>query len=208
MEYKIIVVGIGPGSPDYIPPIASRAIAEAKVLVGSSRALATLAPQTCETRVIDRDINGVMSFIRERLSSGNVTVMVSGDPGYYSLLAALRAEFPPEVLEVIPGISSVQLAFARLSCPWQDADLISLHGREVERERLAYRSGGKLAFLTDGKYNPRRIAQMLLELGWPKDTKAWLCTELSYPSERIVSGQLAALAEIDGFDHSVMVVVA
>lgn len=208
MEYKIIVVGIGPGSPDYIPPIASRAIAQAKVVVGSSRALATLAPENCETKVIDRDITGIMNFIGQHLLSGNVTVLVSGDPGFYSLLAALSLEFPPEVLQVIPGISSVQLAFARLSCPWQDADLISLHGREVDKARLAFRAGAKLAFLTDGKYNPRQIATMLLDLGWPADAKAWLCAELSYPTERIVSGRLATLTEIDGFEHSVMVVMA
>lgn len=208
MEHKIIVVGIGPGSPDYLPPVAGRAIAAATVLVGSSRALATFAPENCETKVVDRDIGAVLDFIGRRLVQGNVTVLVSGDPGFYSLLAALRAEFAPEDLEVIPGISSVQLAFARLACPWQDAELISLHGREADTARLAYRAGAKLAFLTDGKYRPRQIAALLLELGWPADARAWLCADLSYPTEQIAGGQLAAFAGTDGYEHSVMVVMA
>ncbi len=208
MDHKIIVIGIGPGSPDYLPPIASLAIARASVLVGSARALAAFAPAGSETYTLGKDIAAALAFIAERLATSDVAVLVSGDPGFYSLLTALRREFGPDRLEVIPGISSVQLAFARLACPWQDAVLVSLHGRAGDDAALAYAPGKKLAILTDAANTPRRIADRLLAHGWPPAAATWLCADLSYPEENILAADLAAVAAGAGYEHCVMVVMA
>lgn len=208
MDHKIIVVGIGPGSPDYLPPIAARALAGATVLVGGSRALAAFAPAGAVTKTIDKDIHGVLAFIKHQLTTADVTVMVSGDPGFYSLLTALRQHFGPDKLEVIPGISSVQLAFARLASPWQDARLMSLHGREAAAADLAYVPGRQLAILTDGEHSPQRIASQLLEQGWPSAAAVRLCADLSYPAERLAALTLGEAALSCGFEHCVMVVMA
>jgi len=206
MEHKIIVVGIGPGSPDYILPIASRSITEAKVLVGSQRALDAFAPSHIKTKVIDKDINGVLTFIRESLATNHVVVMVSGDPGFYSLLAALRSKFSQSQINVIPGISSMQLAFARMSEVWQDAQLISMHGRQASDEDLQYRVNKKLGILTDYEHNPSHIAQVLLEHGWPGASQVWLGAGLSYENEQCRILTLSETVEITGFNHCVMVV--
>lgn len=208
MEHKITVVGIGPGSPDYLLPVAARAIAAAQVVVGSKRAIAAFAPESARTYSIDRDIKGVLNTIRTQLLTDDVAVLVSGDPGFYSLLAALRREFGTEYLQVIPGISSVQLAFARVAELWQDAELISMHGRTAEAAELRYLPGKKLGILTDPQHNPRHIAQVLLAFGWPSQTPVWLCANLSYENEQIVSVSLAEAVNTPGFDHSVMVVTA
>jgi len=208
MEHKIAVVGIGPGSPDYLPPIAKRLIDAAKVLVGSRRALATFAPVGARTRVIDKHIEEVISFVRHSLTTDDVVIMVSGDPGFYSLLVRLRLEFAPELITVIPGISSVQLAFARLSCPWQDAALISLHGREAADDILDYRPDRKLGILTDSENNPSHIAGLMLDRGWPADSPVWLCSDLSYPNEQVLALTLAEARQRDSHEHCVMVVKA
>ena len=207
MEHKIIVVGIGPGSPDYILPIASRTIAEAKVLVGSERALTEFAPSHIITKVIDRDIKGVMDFIRESLQLNDVVVMVSGDPGFYSLLSALNANFPKPQIMVIPGISSVQLAFARNAEVWQDAQLISMHGRQASDEDLQYKPLKKLGILTDHEHNPNFIAQVLLNHGWPITSTVWLGEGLSYETENTKKLTLGETKNILGFTHCVMVVI-
>ena len=204
--YRIIVVGIGPGSPDYMLPIASQTIATATILVGSKRALDTFASTNQVTKVIDKDITGVLDFIEQQLVSQDVVVMVSGDPGFYSMLTALRKRFAAERLTVIPGISSVQLAFARLAEVWQDAALISMHGRKAADDELCYRPGYKLGILTDTQHNPANIADILLELGWPKTACVWLCTNLSYNNEEVVVTTLDETRTIPGFEHSVMVV--
>lgn len=206
MEHKIIVVGIGPGSPDYILPVASRIIAGAKVLVGSRRALTTFAPNHPAAKVIDNDLNGVLAFIAASLMDNDVVVMVSGDPGFYSFLATLKTRFVSDCITVIPGISSTQLAFARITETWQDASLISMHGRHAKDMDLNYSPVKKLGILTDSEHNPLYIAKVLLEHGWPSHAKVWLCANLSYENERIKQFTLGEIKEAEGFSHCVMVV--
>jgi cobalt-precorrin-7 (C5)-methyltransferase len=206
--YRVVVVGIGPGSPDYVLPIASRTITAAKVLVGSTRALDTFASDGQVTKIIDKDIIGVLDFIGHQLATQDVVVMVSGDPGFYSMLAAIRKRFAAERITVIPGISSAQLAFARLAEVWQDAALISMHGRMAADDTLRYRPGYKLGILTDTQHNPAHIARILLERGWPETALVWLCTNLSYDNEVIAAMTLVEAMATPGFEHSVMVVKA
>lgn len=203
----MIVAGIGPGHPDYVLPAALRAIREAKVLVGGSRALSDFAREGQRTMTIRGDIPAVLSFIREALADSDVVVMVSGDPGYFSLLDALRRDFDEKCLTVIPGISSVQFAFARLALPWHDASLLSFHGRRPSDDELAYAPGRVIGMLTDGKNSSRTIPKLLMDMGWPKDAKAAICARLSYEDESIVRTTLAGAAEEKEETHCVLVVM-
>lgn len=206
MEHRLIIAGIGPGSPDYILPAAQQAIAEASVLIGGGRALKSYAQPHQETYTVGSDIAGLIEFIQRKLATSNVVVMVSGDPGYYSLLATLRDIVPAQSLQVIPGISSFQMAFARIGIPWQTARLLSAHGREPDKELLKYEAGQLLSFLTDKKNNPARIAIWLQEQGWPLETCVWLCRDLSYENEEILQVTLQETLDSFGFDSCVMVV--
>jgi cobalt-precorrin-7 (C5)-methyltransferase len=205
MDHKIIVIGIGPGSPDYLPPIASLAIARASVLVGSARALAAFAPAGSETYTLGKDIAAALAFIAGRLAASDVAVLVSGDPGFYSLLTALRREFGPDRLEVIPGVSSVQLAFARLP------PLAGRRPRQPPRPRAGDAppdyARQKTRLLTDAANAPHAIAAAPRP-GWPPAAATWLCADLSYPEENILAADLAAVAAGAGYEHCVMVVMA
>ncbi len=206
MEHRIIVAGIGPGNPAYVLPAAAQAIREAAVLVGGARALADFARPGQRTMTIRGDIPAVMTFIRETLAQDDVVAMVSGDPGYYSLLDALRREFPPEILTVIPGVSSVQFAFARLALPWHDASLLSFHGRQPSASELTYQPGRLLGMLTDTKYNSRTIAALLMNQGWPRETSVAVCSRLSYEDEAIWRTTLSEAAQAEARMNCVMVV--
>ena len=206
MEHRLIIVGIGPGAPDYILPAAQRAIAQAEVLAGGRRALDSFARPDQLTYAVGGDMAGLLQFLREQVATRDVVVMVSGDPGYFSLLETLRRHFPAENLQVIPGLSSFQVAFARIGLPWQNARVLSAHGREPAPAALAYTEGAILSFLTDGKNNPARIAGWLLEKGWPGQADVWLCKNLSYENEAILSVPLVDTAQVGGFDSCVMVV--
>jgi cobalt-precorrin-7 (C5)-methyltransferase len=208
MEYKVVVVGIGPGSPEYLIPAGKKMIEQARVLVGSKRALDTFGREDMEQYIIDKDIQGVLEFIARKLCDSDVVVLVSGDPGFYSLLIALRRRFAADQLTVIPGISSAQLAFARLGEPWQDAGLISMHGRRATDGALTYSPGKRLGILTDNNNNPAYIAETLLSAGWPETAQVWLCANLSYPEETIAPFCLEEVRGVNGFEHCVMVVMA
>lgn len=209
MEHKIIVAGIGPGNPDYMVPEARRVIESARVLAGGRRALSQFAGENVQEQcVIGADIPAVMAFVRRNLQHEDVVVMVSGDPGYYSLLDALRRDFPAESIQVIPGISAMQLAFARLALPWHEADLWSFHGRMPEEARLVYAPGRLAGMLTDGKYNSHTIPQLLMEKGWPGETGLAVCSRLSYEDEIIIRTTLAEAGRHPLFSHCILVVTA
>ena len=208
MEHMIFVVGIGPGHPDYVLPAVRKRIEQAEVLVGGRRALTDFAGPQQQTMVIAGDIASVLDYIRQSVRDKDVVVMVSGDPGYYSLLDALRRVFPVEQLQVIPGISSVQFAFARLALPWHDARLLSMHGRRPPAEELAYRPGDMLGILTDAVCHSRSIPEMLLQAGWPEDAEVHICARLSYEDETILHTSLRGAMTEEKFTHCVMVVKA
>ena len=207
MEHQLIIVGIGPGSADYILPEALRAIETATFLVGGARALTAYAKPHQQQVKVDADIAGLLQTIRQELALRDVTVMVSGDPGYYSLLETFRRELPQARIRVIPGISSFQLAFARIGLPWQTARLLSAHGRKPSPAALVREPGMPLSFLTDARQHPAVIAGWLQEQGWPPTARVWLCKNLSYPDETVAGMTLAEAREVSGFESCVMVVM-
>ena len=206
MSHKIIVVGIGPGDSAYLLPKAQKTIENARTLVGGKRALADFSHSGVRECAIGADIPSVLSFIREALETDDVVVMVSGDPGYYSLLDALRRSFPLSQIEVIPGISSLQMAFARLALPWHSARLLSFHGREPLEAELVRLDGTVLGMLTDGRNNSQTIAARLMVHGWKSNDTMYVCTRLSYADEQILETTIGSAAESEGIGHGVIVV--
>lgn len=211
-KHKIIVVGIGPGNPDYLLPIARQKISEAKILVAGKRAnltynkIANGGKGAEKSIAVTGDIAGVMRFIADELAHHDVTVLVSGDPGYYSLLDAIRREFPAEVIEVIPGISAMQLAFAKIALPWHDADLLSFHGRVPAKEQLQYQSGRILGMLSDRQYNSQTIPQVLQAASWPKSAACYICSRLSYADEKIIATTLGEAEKLPAYSFCIVIV--
>lgn len=207
MQNKIIVAGIGPGGEDYITPAALKKIRAAKFLVGGRRALEQFAATEQITCAVTRDLDAPINFIREKLPLDEIVVMVSGDPGYYSLLDLLRKTFTPDAIEVIPSISAMQLAFAKIALPWHDATLLSFHGRQPARTALQFSAGKILGLLTDAEFNSAAISRLLVdECGWDKNSLVTICDRLSYPDEKILTMTLAAAAKAEPVKHCVLIV--
>ncbi len=125
----ITIVGCGPGALDHLPPVAHRAIAEADVLVGASRLLDLFPTMTAERIVVGANIPKLLDQMAPHVSQANIAVLVTGDPGVCSLAQPVIQRFGRENCRVIPGISSVQVAFARLGLDWFGARLLSAHAR-------------------------------------------------------------------------------
>lgn len=206
MENKIIVAGIGPGGESYISPAALEKIRAAKFLIGGRRALAEFSTAEQETCAITKDLNAALNFIREKISTAEVVVMVSGDPGYYSLLDLLRKNFAPSTIEVIPSISAMQLAFARLALPWHSAALLSFHGRRPPDSELTFAQGKILGLLTDAEFNSSSISKILMDNGWAGDSNVAICARLSYPDEKIIRTTLAEAAAAAPVKHCILIV--
>lgn len=196
MEPKIKIVGIGPGTEDYLLPIARKTAEAADVLIGGKRALDLFNSLGKETLVITGKLAPVLDYLKLHGGKKRIVVLVSGDPGFYSMLTYLSKHFGRENLEVIPGISSVQLAFARLAETWQDAELNSFHGRDPAAALAVLAEGKKkkFAFLTDPEHTPQKAAAILLDKGI-EVKKAVVCQNLGYPDEALRERSLNELAE-------------
>lgn len=200
----LYVIGIGPGHPDYLLPAAVKATKKCQVLVGGSRALDLFPGDGREKYLVTGDLVGLRSYLRDRLAEGKVVgVLVSGDPGFYSLLPFIKQNFPAEPLQVIPGISSLQMAFARASHPWQNANLLSVHGRPLAE--INADPGALLGLLTGKDNTPQRVAVYLLEKG--PNRKVFVGDNLSYAQEKWLETDLAKLAAVATDYHNAVVMV-
>lgn len=205
MQKKIIIAGIGPGDKSYITPVALEKIQSAKFLLGGRRALKDFSSADQEIFPITADLESAINFIREKILIDNVVVMVSGDPGYYSMLDLIKKNFPLEIIEVIPSISAMQLAFAKLSLSWHDAKLLSFHGRRPNDEDLKFTPQKILGMLTDAKFNSATISQILIDNGWDKNSKLAICSRLSYPDEKIILTTLEKAINSDPVKHCILI---
>lgn len=181
----IKVIGLGPGHPDYILPVARAAIAEAEVILCGKRHLESFDSEGKEILLIGggKPLSELMAQAKYLYKNRRTAIVVSGDCGFYSLLSYTKKVIPVADIEAIPGISSLQYLFAKIKMPWQDAQLMSLHGRKQDLiARLALT--GTLGVLTDAEQNTAAIAKMLVNAGY--DSK-WIYVgeNLSYPEERI-----------------------
>ena len=114
----LVIAGCGPGAVDYVTPVVLRAVERADVLVGASRLLDLFPSCRGEKIAVGADIEKVLNEIEAHRCNKRVVILVTGDPGLCSLARPVLSRFGPEACEVIPGISSVQVAFARIGLDW------------------------------------------------------------------------------------------
>jgi precorrin-6Y C5,15-methyltransferase (decarboxylating) len=136
----------------------------ADILVGGKRLLNHFKESRARKKVIGKDIDGVVNFVRQEMKKQKVVVLASGDPLFFGIGKRMVDAIGSNNTLIYPNISSVAAAFARLKEPWDDVPVISLHGRKNERRLLkALEENHKIAVFTDPKNNPAWLAARLLE---------------------------------------------
>ncbi|MGW3287776.1 precorrin-6y C5,15-methyltransferase (decarboxylating) subunit CbiE, partial [Streptomyces sp. NPDC001002] len=127
----ITVIGTGTGAGSGVS-LAPEALAGAELVVGGRRHLdAVRLPETAE-RIVLGPLAPALDAIEEYVGKDRpVVVLASGDPGFFGIVRALAERFGSGLLDVRPGVSSVATAFARLGLTWDDAVVVSAHGREL-----------------------------------------------------------------------------
>ena len=133
-------------------PEAATALAAADRVAGAPRHLdgAELPPGA--ERIVIKRLDDALDAICA--SPGRVTVLASGDPGFFGIVRALRARGVTP--QVIPAVSSVALAFARLGLDWDDALVVSAHGRAPRQALAAALAHPKVAILTEPRHGTAR----------------------------------------------------
>ncbi|MDO8749052.1 MAG: precorrin-6y C5,15-methyltransferase (decarboxylating) subunit CbiE [Candidatus Omnitrophota bacterium] len=202
---KIYIIGVGPGIEDYLLPVAKKQIENSDCLISSRRILAMFKDCKKEEFVLDEHFDEVIPYVQAHKDEKKLAVLVSGDTGLYSLLEKLSKEFKKEEYEVIPGISTLQIAFSKIGESWQDAKIISLHGRPVNNLSEEIKAHFKVFLFTDADFPPQKIAEYLLKEG-VENRRAVVLENLTYPNERIIDTDLVNLSKMRGFGLCVMIV--
>jgi precorrin-6Y C5,15-methyltransferase (decarboxylating) len=206
-EPRLRIVGLHGGQA--YGPAARAAIDEAEVVVGSSRQLDAAAPPAAAERLPLRGpLGDVLRTVEERLARGRrVCVLASGDPGFFGIVRALAERFGPDRLDVHPAPSSVALAFARLGLAWDDALVVSAHGRPLPSSVEEALRAPKVAVLTSPDNPPEVVGQALLDAGCGPRQVA-VVSRVAEPAERVVRTDLPGLVA-GAFDAmSVLVLLA
>jgi len=201
------VVGLHGGQ--WFGAAAGRALRQATVIVGAPRHLGALPGDLSGERV---ELAGPLGEVLDRVmayrdSGERVCVVVSGDPGFFGLGRLARARLGSGGVSVHPAPSSVALAFARAGLEWDDAVVVSAHGRELAPAIAAVVAHPKVAVLASPDNPPEAVGRSLLTAGCgPRHVM--VATRLGHPDEHIWTGEVTGLAA-GGFDPmSVVLCVA
>ncbi len=183
---RITVVGIGPGSDGFLVPAAKDAIAGAEILAGAPRHLVPFNGSGKILLPMEGELDSFLDVLAEKRHCGKTVLLLSGDPCLFSLLGKITARFSPDEYEVIPGVSSFQLLFAKLGIQWNGTEIASLHGRPLEDACRFIRGDCRTLFFLDSKNTGPKVAKYLCGAGFP-DREAVLAERLGYHDERIRS---------------------
>lgn len=165
-----------------------------------------LANDQRETIPIMSPLEDVYARVSASLERGlGVAVLASGDPCCFGIGPLLARRFGRERVEIIPSVSAMQLAFARVGEAWQEGRLVSAHGRTVEGVVGPVLSSRRAAILTDDVNTPA-IVGAALRAGGLEDCRIVVCERLGGPAERIVETRLHAL-DAEPFDPLNVVLV-
>ena len=211
MENKIYIIGIGPGSSEYLTKKAVDTLKTSDYTVGSTRAIDLFDDVNNKIAFNVKDLLDKLEKGVDLAIEGNtVSILSTGDPGFSGVLntvlrIANEKNFPEEKIEVIPGISSLQLAAARNHIQWDNANVMTFHGRENIEDILKVINNGKTTIALPSK-KVRDMAQFLLDNGVDEHREVVVCERLSYDDEKIVRSTLKDIANSEFTYMCIMVI--
>jgi precorrin-6y C5,15-methyltransferase (decarboxylating) CbiE subunit len=157
---------------------------------------------------IERNYRPLLKNIILLSKTKNVVVLVSGDPGFYSYARLIIEKAGSGNCDIIPGISSVQFAFASIGKSWHDAHFVTLHGRQKGLDGLikAVKKYDTVAVLIDSSRNLKTLARALLTAGITKRT-IFVCENLSLPNQQVREFDPVSLQSADADSLSVVIIL-
>ncbi len=193
---QVLLAAMGGGTPEGLTVECARALQAADCILGAKRLLASLPEGCTQNRVEAITAAALLEGLQKAEQAGAKLAVVcySGDTGFYSGARTLLPKLAAQgfAVQVLPGVSSVQLLAARLGRPWQDWTLVSAHG--VDCDPVAAVGQGKpVCFLTGGALGPAQLCARLTKAGLGA-LSVTVGENLSGPEERISTGTAEAFA--------------
>ena len=204
---KINVVGLGPGNIKYLSNAGINCIKEAEIVIGSTRQLSdlkTIISEKQEIYILGK-LTELITYLKEN-TERKITIIVSGDTGYYSLVPYLSKNLSKDILNIIPNISSYQYLFSKIGENWQNFRLASVHGREFDYvKNIDDKDIAGLVLLTDDIQNPYEVSKNLYNSG-VRNLTVIVGENLSYDNEKITILEIEDYEKLNRkFDMNVLI---
>lgn len=195
--FQIILAGVGMGNPNCLTKEVEKAIEEADILLGAGRMIAAYQPKIEKKPYYTAE--QIIPYLEEMQSvtsskaDRKVVILFSGDTGFYSGCQKLYDALLREVndgrlhtsVTVMPGISSVAYLAACMGENYQDADICSMHGKELPNLEKKIRMGKQIFLLMSGLKDIHKLGKLLLDAGLIECTVV-VGYQLSYPEQLIM----------------------
>ncbi len=203
---KLVIVGIGDDGLAGLTESARRIVAESDLLLGSPAMLRLLDGVTSRKQVLEAEMSAALRQVHSAMSAERPVLVSGGDPLFYGVARYLCDRLGKDQFEVIPHVSSMQLAFARVKETWDDAYLTSLAGRPLESIVDRIRTAEKVGIFPSDEHPPARIFRELLDRGIDY-FKAYVCENLGSPDERVTQGEMTDLVALDFDPLNVLILI-
>ncbi len=193
---KVYIIGVAPDGTASLLPEARQLVKQAEIVLGGKRLLDMFPSLSGERITIRNNLAEVADLIKKNLGQRRIVVLASGDPNFYGIASYLTGNLGRDIVEIIPNVSAMQVAFARIKASWEDAVFVSVHARPIEEVVETVRSNNKVGIFTDDEHTPAVIARVLLEHG-VDDYQAYVCQNLGSKDEKVVQTDLHGLGEME-----------
>ncbi len=205
MPERIHVIGIGDDGLEAVPNSVRQIIDQADVLLGTDRTLALMPKSRAVRHTMSGDLNQLVATL-EKAGDQRVVLLAYGDPMFYGLARYVCDKLGKERFVVVPHVSSMQLAFARVMESWEDAYLTDLAKHPLDAVLEKTRTAQKVGLFTTDQTGPAEFARALLDRRIDYFT-AYVCENLGARDERVTRGTLAEISAQDFDSLNVMILV-
>lgn len=204
-KLRVNIVGIGPGNPDLLTGEARQAIAASNILLGDKRMLSAFADSS--KTVYDTIKTSAIAEVAAKADPARdvLAVLVSGDVGFFSLAKTISGKLPDCECVRYCGISSLVYFASKLQLSWDDAKIVSMHGRD-QNLVAAVAQNKKVFSLTGGEHSPQALCKQLCEHGLGQ-VLVYVGENLSYPEEKITQGTAEEISALSFPSLSVMMLL-
>jgi precorrin-6Y C5,15-methyltransferase (decarboxylating) len=203
--HKVHIVGIGEDGMAGLTEAAKRTVTDADILIGEAHALALVPKGPAERVVVGTNLDAAIERLMAA-GSRRAVVLAVGDPLFYGVARYLCDRLGKDRFVVVPHVSTMQLAFARVKESWEEAFLTNLARHDVSAVVEQIRGAEKVGLFTSEEHSPERVARHLIDRGIDYFT-CYVCENLGSPDERVTQGELAEIAEQDFAPLNVMILV-
>ena len=203
MNAKIYIIGIGNDGLAGLTAKARDLILSADLVLGSDNTLSLMPELKTERYRIGADLQEVVRTV-ESNASKRLVIVAGGDPLFYGVARYLCDRLGKDRFEVLPHVSSMQLAFARVKESWEEAYLTNLATHSLDEVLDRIRTAEVVGLFTSEKDDPPTIARQLLARGLDY-FHAYVCENLGAPDERVTQGELTDIQSMEFSPLNVMI---